>query len=80
MPTTNKALLQEILDEQKRISKEMSDAINNSSDGLTAWEVASQIHWNVGTWEEIGFWTRRMATTETLSHLEYMHEKNILNK
>lgn len=31
MPTTNKALLQEILDEQKRISNEMSDAINNQN-------------------------------------------------
>tara|TARA_R110002153_G_scaffold47296_1_gene133675 strand:+ start:2485 stop:2784 length:300 start_codon:yes stop_codon:yes gene_type:complete len=31
MPTTNKALLQEILDEQKRLSKEMSDAINNQN-------------------------------------------------
>ena len=31
MATTNKALLQEILDEQKRLSKEMSDAINNQN-------------------------------------------------
>tara|TARA_R110000803_G_scaffold81459_1_gene147417 strand:- start:595 stop:894 length:300 start_codon:yes stop_codon:yes gene_type:complete len=31
MPPTNKALLEEILDEQKRISKEMTDAINNQN-------------------------------------------------
>ena len=31
MALTNKALLQEILDEQKRLSKEMSDAINNQN-------------------------------------------------
>tara|TARA_R110002126_G_scaffold12461_1_gene54297 strand:- start:294 stop:593 length:300 start_codon:yes stop_codon:yes gene_type:complete len=31
MVLTNKALLQEILDEQKRLSKEMSDAINNQN-------------------------------------------------
>ena len=60
--------------------QEMTNAIKNSSDGLTAWQVASNIHWNVGTWENIGFWTRRMATTETLSHLEYMYNKNIIKK
>ena len=31
MALTNKALLQEILDEQKRISKEMTDAINHQN-------------------------------------------------
>ena len=31
MIPTNKTLLQEILDEQKRLSKEMSDAINNQN-------------------------------------------------
>ena len=31
MATTNKALLQEILDEQKRLSNEMSSAINNQN-------------------------------------------------
>ena len=31
MATTNKALLQEILDEQKRLSNEMTSAINNQN-------------------------------------------------
>ena len=31
MATTNKALLQEILDEQKRLSNEMASAINNQN-------------------------------------------------
>ena len=31
MAITNKALLQEILDEQKRLSNEMSSAINNQN-------------------------------------------------
>ena len=60
--------------------QEMADAINKSSHGLTAWEVATQIRWNVGTWENMGFWTKRMATTETLSHLEYMYIKSIIKK
>tara|TARA_R110000787_G_scaffold142738_1_gene256414 strand:+ start:1162 stop:1461 length:300 start_codon:yes stop_codon:yes gene_type:complete len=31
MPTTSKALLQEILDEQRRLSKEMTDAVNRQN-------------------------------------------------
>ena len=37
----------------------------------TPYEVASQVKWNVGSWEQMNVWLRRFALSETLAHLEY---------
>jgi glyoxylase-like metal-dependent hydrolase (beta-lactamase superfamily II) len=37
----------------------------------TPYEIASQVKWNVGSWDKMNVWLRRYALSETLAHLEY---------
>lgn len=40
-------------------------------DQATAYEVASNVVWTIGTFDTFSHWTRRAAISETLAHLEF---------
>jgi glyoxylase-like metal-dependent hydrolase (beta-lactamase superfamily II) len=50
--------------------QEMVDAINKGSD--TAYEIARDVTWATGKFDDFNPWMRRSAVGETLSHLRYL--------
>jgi glyoxylase-like metal-dependent hydrolase (beta-lactamase superfamily II) len=52
-------------------------AILEAGEGVpkAAYEIASQVPWNVGAWEKMDAGLRRAAVGETLSHLEYLRRR-----
>lgn len=47
----------------------------NKARGMSAYEVASKLHWYSGSWDRLGAWEKRAAVMETLAHLEYLKEE-----
>ncbi len=43
--------------------------------GRTGYEIASEVPWDVGTWDSMDDFLRRAALGETLSHLEYLRRR-----
>lgn len=41
----------------------------------TSYAIASRIHWNVGSWEQMSYWLHRAALGETLAHLEHLRRQ-----
>ena len=65
--------LRKRLVEIKRHHKErLEDALHalNSGKAISAYEVASKLHWYTGSWEKLSAWEKRVALMETLAHLE----------
>ncbi len=44
------------------------------SHSQSAFEIATNLHWNSGKWEALSPWDKRAALMETLAHLEYLKE------
>ena len=57
--------------------QEIVDAVK--SEPYSAYQVASNVGWNVGDWKQMDRFLRRSATGETLSHLEYLKNKKRLS-
>ena len=57
--------------------QEIVDAVQ--SEPHSAYQVASNVGWNVGDWKDMDKFLRRSATGETLSHLEYLKNKKRLS-
>lgn len=55
---------------------EVVSSLNKSNQ--TAYEIAQQISWNVGTWDQMDRFLRRSAAGETLSHLEHLKNKGLI--
>jgi len=71
--------LHERLVEIKRHHKErLEDTLHalKSPKAVSAFEVASKLHWYTGSWEKLSAWEKRAALLETLAHLEYLVRKN----
>lgn len=49
---------------------------------LSAYELASKISWNVnyGSWENFPIFQKYLAVGETLAHLKFLEEKNLIGK
>ena len=52
----------------------------NAGKVISAYEVASKLHWYTGSWEKLSAWEKRAALLETLAHLEYLARKNQVKK
>lgn len=75
--------LRKRLVEIKRHHKErLEDALHalNSGKAISAYEVASKLHWYTGSWEKLSAWEKRAALMETLAHLEYLTRRNQVTK
>lgn len=46
------------------------DAMANGA--RTAYEIAAQVPWDVGAWQQMSMWHRYLALGETLAHLEFL--------
>lgn len=42
----------------------------------SVYEVSSSISWDSRPWEEMNFWTKRMAALETYAHLIYLQNES----
>ena len=52
----------------------------NPGKSISAYEVASKLHWYTGSWVKLSAWEKRAALLETLAHLEYLVRKNQVRK
>jgi glyoxylase-like metal-dependent hydrolase (beta-lactamase superfamily II) len=57
---------------QERLRETLAAFSGISSKKMTAYEVASKLHWYAGSWEKLSPWEKRAAIMETLAHLEYL--------
>jgi glyoxylase-like metal-dependent hydrolase (beta-lactamase superfamily II) len=62
--------VREILDHHEERNHQIIGAVKGQP--RTAYEVAARVPWNIGPWETLSAWTRRMALMETLAHLRYL--------
>lgn len=46
----------------------------------TVYQIGSKIHWDSKPWQRMTFWTKRMAVSETYSHLVYLKNKDEINE
>jgi len=69
--------LDDLLEHHESRVQEIVDAVQ--SEPHSAYQVASNVGWNVGDWKDMDKFLRRSATGETLSHLEYLKNKKRLS-
>ena len=69
--------LDDLLTHHESRVQEIIDAVEFETH--SAYEVASNVSWNVGDWKDMDRFLRRSATGETLSHLEYLRNKKIIS-
>ena len=69
--------LDDLLEHHESRVQEIVDAVK--SEPYSAYQVASNVGWNVGDWKQMDRFLRRSATGETLSHLEYLKNKKRLS-
>lgn len=60
----------EILDHHEQRLEEVIAGLANQP--LSPWDLASHVHWDVGTWDQMDATNRVLAVRETLAHLEYL--------
>lgn len=53
--------------------EEMKDQLKTGE--KTVYQVSAHISWKSRPWNQMPFWTKRMAAAETLAHLVYLREK-----
>ena len=69
--------LDDLLTHHESRVQEIIDAVRPETH--SAYEVASNVSWNVGDWKDMDRFLRRSATGETLSHLEYLKNQKRLS-
>jgi glyoxylase-like metal-dependent hydrolase (beta-lactamase superfamily II) len=69
--------LDDLLTHHESRVQEIIDAVKPETH--SAYEVASNVSWNVGDWKDMDRFLRRSATGETLSHLEYLKNQKKLS-
>lgn len=63
----------EILEHHRERLEEMISAL--SGHPSTPWEVAGEVHWDVGSWKEMEAANRVLAVRETLAHLQFLESR-----
>jgi len=65
---------QRLVEIKRHHEDRLEDALNALRSGKTvsAYEVASKLHWYTGSWEKLSPWEKRAALMETLAHLQYL--------
>jgi glyoxylase-like metal-dependent hydrolase (beta-lactamase superfamily II) len=46
----------------------------------TVYQIGSRVHWDSKPWQQMTFWTKRMAASETYAHLVYLKNKNEIDE
>jgi glyoxylase-like metal-dependent hydrolase (beta-lactamase superfamily II) len=69
--------LEERVEQIKRHHRERCNEIENEliKGERTVYQISAHIPWNSRPWNQMPFWTKRMAAAETLTHLAYLEEK-----
>lgn len=69
-----KGRIRELLRHHEERLEEMIAAIGD--DARTPFDIASRIKWNLEPWDQLPFFHRRLALSETLAHLIYLESEN----
>jgi hypothetical protein len=47
---------------------------------MTVFDISSVVSWDSQPWDNMAFWTKRMAAAETYAHLVYLMNRGIVDK
>jgi glyoxylase-like metal-dependent hydrolase (beta-lactamase superfamily II) len=64
----------ELLEHHRQRLEEMLAALSDHP--LSPWELATKVHWDVGSWEQMDANNRVLAVRETLAHLQLLESRS----